>query len=898
MVRISKAISATKLQDYHKREFTSPDQSYWSQGQKVQGHWQGNLAEKFGLSGTVGADEFSRLSEGQHPQTGEQLVLHRQPFEYANANGETVKSVQHRAGWDATFSPPKSVSLTALVGGDDRIRTAHGEAVTIALTELERYTQARIGGNRPAETTGQFIAAKFEHDLSRPVDGYAAPQLHTHAVIFNVTERENGQTRALQERGYFDTQQFATAVYQSELTFRLRQLGYEIEAGRSGAPEIKGYSVEYLDANSERSEQIREHLRTHGVSGPKAEEIAAHATRGEKLTQTPEEIMAAHRNLAAQFGNQPDQVVAEALERSRGKVAEREPGTMQRIAREAVTFARERSFEREAVMDERDLFRDALRRGMSETTYAEVRASFEARVASGEFRLVPGQKHDSGRSFTTPETVQAEREVIRRMQQGQGRAEPMMSIQSAVRLTESRELLNDAQRRAIEQILTSRDIVQGLQGRAGGGKSTLLESVRDGAEQRGFLVAGFAPTSRAAQQLRDVGVSADTLQGFLARSVQPDNSRNLYMVDESSLASTRQMRDFLQKIGPEDRVLLIGDTRQHQGVDAGKPFEQLVQAGMQTAELDQIIRQKDPGLLKAVEHLSRGEIAQGVALLEQQGRVTEIADPQKRIAAIARNYAASPDNTIVVSPDNASRRAINQAVRAELQTLGVVQTDSHAFRVLAPRSDMTGADRTWAARYDVGDVLRYQRGSKDLGIEKQSYATVKVVNPQDNLLTVEKSDGEQVTYSPARLHGISAYREIEREFAIGDRLSFTAPNRELGVANRDLGTVERIDREGQLSVKMDNGKNVSFDPAAMRHLDHGYAVTSHSSQGLTADRVIVNIDTATHPDLITNRFAYVSVSRAAHDAQIYTNAAASLASNLSHAVTKTSAIETTPELGL
>ena len=898
MVRISKAISATKLQDYHKREFTSPDQSYWSQGQQVEGHWQGQLAEKFGLSGTVVADEFSRLSEGQHPRTGEQLVLHRQPFEYANADGEMVKSVQHRAGWDATFSPPKSVSLTALVGGDDRIRAAHAEAVTIALTELERYTQARIGGNRPAETTGQFIAAKFEHDLSRPVDGYAAPQLHTHAVIFNVTERENGQTRALQERGYFDTQQFATAVYQSELTFRLRQLGYEIEAGRSGAPEIKGYSVEYLDANSERSEQIREHLRTHGVSGPKAEEIAAHATRGGKLTQTPQEIMAAHRNLAAKFGNQPDKVVADAVERSQGKVAEREPETMQRVAREAVTFARERSFEREAVTDERDLFRDALRRGMSETTYAEVRASFEARVASGDFRLLPGQKHDTGRSFTTPETVRAEAEVLRRMQQGQGRAEPMMSIQSALRLTESRELLNEAQRRAIEQILTSRDIVQGLQGRAGSGKSSALSRIREGAERRGLVVEGFAPTSRAAQQLRDVGIPADTLQGFLARSVQPDNSRHLYMVDESSLASTKQMRDFLQKLGSEDRVLLIGDARQHQGVDAGKPFEQLVQAGMQTAELDQIVRQKDPELLKAVEHLSRGEIAQGVALLEQQGRVTEIVDPQKRIAAIARNYAANPDNTIVVSPDNASRRAINQAVRAELQALGTVQSEEHTLRVLTPRSDMTGADRTWAARYDVGDVLRYQRGSKELGIEKQSYARVVATNREENLLTVQKENGESVTYNPSRLHGISAYREIEREFAIGDRLSFTAPNRELGVANRDLGIVERIDREGQLSVKMDNGKNVSFDPAAMRHLDHGYAVTSHSSQGLTADRVLVNIDTNTHPELINPRFAYVSVSRAAQDAQIFTNAASSLAASLGHAVTKTSAIEMSPGLGI
>jgi len=475
--------------------------------------------------------------------------------------------------------------------------------------------------------------------------------------------------------------------------------------------------------------------------------------------------------------------------------------------------------------------------------------------------------------------------------QEQGHAFPIATIQEAVRLTTSHPQFNTAQRRAIEEILTSRDTVQGLQGRAGSGKTSVLSNIREGAEQCGYAVEGFAPTSRAAHQLRDAGISADTLQGFLARSLQPDNTRRLYMVDESSLASTKQMRDFLKKISPEDHVLLIGDTRQHQGVDAGKPFEQLVKAGMKTAELDQIVRQKDPELLRAVEHLSRGEIAAGVSLLEQQGRVTEIADPQKRIAAIARSYATNPENTLVVSPDNASRREINQAVRGELQALGIVQAKEHTFRVLMPRSGMTGADRTWAARYDVADVLRYQRGSKELGIVKQSYATVVSVNPKENLLTVEKSDGGQVTYNPARLHGISAYREVERSFAVGDRLQFTAPNRELGVANRDLGAVERIDRNGQLAVRMDSRKSVAFDPAEVRHFDHGYAVTSHSSQGLTADRVLVNIDTKVHPELINSRFAYVSVSRAAHDAQIYTNAAASLATNLSKEFSKASVLD-------
>ena len=162
------------------------------------------------------------------------------------------------------------------------MRDAHREAVTTALTELERYTQARIGGNHAAETTGKFVAAKFEHDTARPVDGYAAPQLHTHAVIFNMTERADGSTRAVQPHSYFDSQQFATAVYQSELMYRLSQLGYEIAPGRSGAPEIKGYTQEYLDASSPRSQQIREYLEKSGFAGPEAAQIAAHTTRDKK----------------------------------------------------------------------------------------------------------------------------------------------------------------------------------------------------------------------------------------------------------------------------------------------------------------------------------------------------------------------------------------------------------------------------------------------------------------------------------------------------------------------------------------------------------------------------------------------------------------------------------------
>ena len=671
MLTISKPLSSGQAKTYHAFEFTSETQSYYQQGGAVRGEWQGELAGTFGLSGSVSEEHFARLAEGQHPQTGEELVEHRAAHEYVTASGGVTRSVQHRAGWDATFSAPKSVSLTALVGGDERVREAHRTAVTTALSELERYTQARIGGNHAAETTGRFIAAKFEHDTARPVNGYAAPQLHTHAVVFNVTERADGSSRAVQPQSYFKSQAYATAVYQAELTSQLRRLGYEIEPGRSGAPEIKGYSQEYLDASSVRSQQIKEHLEKIGRSGAASAQIAAHATRDGKQIMTPAEVLSAHKEIAAEHGDQAQRVVAEARGRahSQGQLPD---GTT--AARQAVTYARISNYEREAVVDERVLMRDALRRGIGEATYGQVRAEFEARTGQGEFRQLTGSKHATGRSFTTPETIAQERANVAHMLRGRDTLEPMATAGHAREQAASRTFLNDAQRNVIQEVLTSRDRVQGLQGLAGTGKTTTLEAIREGAERSGYAVEGFAPTARAAAQLRDAGVTATTLQSFIARGQNGNTagdpaSRHLYLLDESSLASTKQVKAFLDRIEPGDRVLLIGDTRQHQGVEAGKPFQQLQEGGLRTARLDQIIRQKDPGLLQAVELLASGQSAAGVRLLTEQGRVTEAARPQDRYAAIARDYAVKPENTLIVSPDNRSRQEINQAVRTELRRL-------------------------------------------------------------------------------------------------------------------------------------------------------------------------------------------------------------------------------------
>jgi len=890
MLTISKALNASQAGTYHTKDFASETQSYYAKEDVLLGEWQGELADRLGLSGAVSKADFMALANGQNPQTGEQMVKHRIASQQTNPDGSTTKTVEHRAGWDATFSAPKSVSLTALVGGDDRVRLAHREAVTAALSELERYTHARIGGINPAEQTGRFVAAKFEHDTARPVDGYAAPQLHTHAVVFNVTDREDGSTRAVDPRAFFESQSYATAAYQSHLMYKLRELGYELERGRSGAPEVKGFSQKYLDASSPRSEKIREHMERNGFKGPEAAEIAAHATREKKQDLTKEQVLQAHREVAAEFGNEASRVVAEARQRTIEQGV-RQPSPLR--AHEAMTFARDHLFEREAVADERAIMTTALRRSMGEATFSEVRDEFSARREQGQFRTVAKRTYDSAQRYTTPETLAAERANIQQVRDGRHALAPMMTEREAFAQAETRNFLNDSQRRVVHEVLTSTDRVHGLQGLAGSGKTASLETIREGAEGKGYKVEGFAPTSRAAAKLREAGIEANTLQSFLARKTETEPaSRHLYMLDESSLASSKQMRDFLQKVSPEDRVLVVGDIRQHQGVEAGKPFEQMQQAGMQTSQLDQIMRQKDAGLLRVVQHLATGETEKGVELLAQQGRVTEVKNAVDRITAIARDYAAQPENTVVVSPDNRSRQQINEAIRAELQSTGQLSRDSLAFQTLAHRSDLTGAGRTWAALYNPGDVIRYESGSNALGFERNSEARVVGVDARTNTLTVQKQDGEQVSYDPKRLYGVNVFEERSRDFSLGERIQFTSGNRDLGIANRDLGTITALE-ERSVTVRMDGkaGREVTFDPAEFRQLDHGYAVTSHSSQGLTADRVIANIDTESSRSLINDRLAYVAISRAAYDARIYTNDAATLGERLASDVSKSAALD-------
>jgi ATP-dependent exoDNAse (exonuclease V) alpha subunit len=341
--------------------------------------------------------------------------------------------------------------------------------------------------------------------------------------------------------------------------------------------------------------------------------------------------------------------------------------------------------------------------------------------------------------------------------------------------------------------------------------------------------------------------------------------------------------------------LLVGDSRQHQAVEAGTPFEQFQKHGMATVKLSEIVRQRKPELKRTVEKLSAREMRQAIDSLERQGRIVEIVNAKQKLKTIASAYCESPENTLVVSPRNRERVQLNALIHRQLQREGKVSRDDHQMTVYVNRQDMTGTERTFANAYVPGeDIIRYNHASKVYGVEVGDYALVTAKNHKENEITVHFENGRELTYKPQRLSGVSVYREAEREFAEGDRVQFRAPFTEKRIANGELATIAKIGDEN-LTAKLDSGREVSFEKDNFRHIDHGYAVTSHSSQGTTVDRILINADTSESRVLLNDRMGYVAVSRAREDAIIYTNSIAELRSALDRRVDKEMALEATKE---
>jgi ATP-dependent exoDNAse (exonuclease V) alpha subunit len=364
----------------------------------------------------------------------------------------------------------------------------------------------------------------------------------------------------------------------------------------------------------------------------------------------------------------------------------------------------------------------------------------------------------------------------------------------------------------------------------------------------------------------------------------------LWIIDEAGLLSTRQARELLDRAEKiSAKVALVGDRQQHRAVEAGSPFALLIdRAGIATERLDVIRRQKELRLRETVRAASEaGGAGRAVQLLEQAGRVVEIADARARHEAIARDFVADGGRGVVIAPSNAERTDLNRRIRETLIEAGRVEKKSVKACVVV-RQDLTAEQRGRAASYSVGDVLRFARGGGR--IEAGERARVISLDEKKNVLRLQLESGLARVINPRERRGFEVERMEQRRFAVGDRVQFRERNRSLDVANGTVGTIKKLDSERGIATVDVTGKRVRLNLNEPMALDHAYAVTSHRSQGLSRERVYLTVDTSRSEELVNRRQFYVSVSRAVDDARVYTDDRRALARVVSREQSRESAL--------
>lgn len=860
--------------------YFSKDDYYLDREQREPSEWWGRGATYLNLHGEVDRQQFTSLLEGRLPN-GKKMP----GCEQAPKKGQKRKS--RRVGIDMTFSAPKSVSLLGLVGGDRRIAAAHGKAVEAALGYLENETaQTRVTKekNTEFEPTRNFVVARFHHDTSRELD----PQMHTHCVAMNVTQRSDGSWRALSNESIYKHKMAAGMVYRAELAHALIEMGYAIDSRANGTFEVRGFEQSQLEAFSKRRQDIIEKLES---SHNKNAESAARATLLTRQSKREVDRSVLSKRWAAQAEEAAiDFELVRSQQHGKGRTV---------TPQQALHYATEHLTERDINCAARDVIRHSLSKGMGKVRYRDVQREIHKAQGMGELVGIVAANPREGlnRRYTTSKMISMETKLVELMSKGIAAHEPIMP--NGEHFAESSQVrLTSGQRHAVETILRCRDSVLGVQGFAGTGKTTMLCELRKHAEAQGYKLRGFAPSSAAAEILQaQSGIETQTvargLHGMHGRgnTASGTSQREVWVVDEVSMVGTRDATDILRAAHRAGaRTVFLGDTRQLPSIESGKVFDLLMDRGMTTAAMTEVVRQKDETHRRAVVDV----IAKDPAKSLQSLGVCIIPKESKRLEAIAAQYLALPaddrKDTFVLTGAHRPRQIISEHIREGLRAEGGIHQEAHATSILV-REDLTRAQIREAFNYRPEQVVRFGRDYKKHGVARGETFTVASIDSPTNTVTLRGGKGQIIAWQPHRADKVEVYQLEDRSLSVGDLIRWTRNDQGSGERrNGQKAIVKSVDREG-LTAEVDyKGKTQQLDLSAPGHWDHGYVATVNALQGGTCKYVIINTDTGNeHRTGIEPHM--VGISRATHRATIFADNRDRLPVVISQSLQKSSALQ-------
>jgi conjugative relaxase-like TrwC/TraI family protein len=860
---------------------------YYAEGQEVLGEWFGVGAEKLGLHGVTTDEQFERLCDNLHPDTGKRLTLRQKTTRIErDFNGEEHATANRRVFYDFTFSPPKSVSVVGMLGQETGVAEAHDQSVRFALEQLQLFSAARVRkqGHSTDRTTQNIVAAVFRHGTSRALD----PHIHSHAIIFNATfDPVERQWKALQTHGMYIVQKFVENVYYHELARVLAKQGYEIENLPRGDFEIKGIPRSVCDKFSKRHQQIDRQTRELLAREPEKasgniaaiRENIAHKDRPQKVKDVGLDKL---RPLWDGQLTEPERVALQKLMTASPSPASSQTG--EKIAEKAIQWAEDHLFERHSVIGEHDLLRHALEyvRGQ-DVNLSELQAVVKRR----NYLSLP----DTPGQITLREHLQREWDIVCLARDGRGKTEAASPGYRSPNLK-----LDEEQRRAVDWIMNSSDFVTLFRGGAGTGKSFTLKEVQGELEKAGFNVPVAVPQRQQVMDLEKDGFSnVQTISALLAKGELPEQA--VLLVDEAGQIGGKQMQALLELAKKhQSRVLLSGDTRQHGAVEASDALRAIEKyAGLPTVELANIRRQNPAAAKsaaerkriaqyrKAVEAARDGKQAESFRLLDKLNAIESctLADRHEKLASRYLELVKEKQSTVIVSQSWNEIHRVNEAIRTALRQeklIGEAETTVTSFQPV----DLTDAQKRDARSYETNSILVFNRDVG--GFKAGESARLKSVG--DGHLLVA-SEGRSAKIPFKELAKVSVCQTKEMALAAGDKLQLKASGRsgdERKLANGELVTVKTVHADGRISLTDGRVLDKGF-----RQFVRGYAITSYASQGKSVNYVLFS-DSAVQ-GATNHQQWYVTISRGKKGIHIFTTDKPRLRENITRSGERPSAME-------
>jgi conjugative relaxase-like TrwC/TraI family protein len=825
MLRITQQTNASDAKGY----YATAD--YYSEGQELVGLWGGQGANRLGLAGTVDKFSFDRMCDNLDPRTGKPL---------------TVRTRSERTvGYDFTFSVPKSVSLLYALSGDQDILEAFRSAVdeTMRDIETEMKTRVRMDGQDENRITGNMVWAEFIHTTSRPVGGLPDPQLHAHVFAFNTTfDEEEDRWKAGQFRELKRDAPYFQAAFRVRLANKVQDLGFGVSRKRDDF-ELAGTAADVLKRFSRRTTLIEKVAAEAGITDADRKAELGAQTREKKAKALGMDAL--RKEWISRLSQQEQEALA-AVHARREVVA--------RVARSegaSVDYAIEHSYTRDAVVPERKLATEALKRGLGAVTVKGVLTEVSARP------LIRSEVE--GRPMaTTREMLALEDRLVAFARDGRGSFRPLGDPDRPC----SRTWFNDGQKAAVRHVLGSRDRVMIIRGVAGTGKTTLEQEIGEALAEAGKPVVALAQSVKASREVlrQEAGFAqADTVARFFKDQAMQESAKDgVILVDEASQLGTRDMMaifDVADRLNA--RVILVGDRRQHRSVTAGEPLKLLEDnAGLRVAEVTEILRQQGD-YKKAAEALSEGRVADGFEELNKLGWIKQVPD-DIRDRQLAGAYLAAVSEVkrggevktaLVVSPTHAEADRISLAIRDGLKAQGRLREERIVTTFVS--AHLTDAEKSDPTQYDPGDLLQFHQNAP--GHTKG-----------DRLMV-----GDGVLPPTTLAKRFELYRPAQLALAVGDRVRITAggttKDGKHRLVNGSIVTVEGFTGRGDIIINHGWVIDRRFG-----HLAHGYVVTSHASQGMTVDKVFVGLSNESFPATY-QRTAYVALTRGKEQAQVFTD---------------------------